>query len=68
MKKLVIAAAFLLAASANSPTRDSTCFCCRVWGTGMYSPLLIIRVGTGESGSLRSARSQCATCSSSSSP
>src|SRR5262245_25467991 len=58
-----------LASSARSSTRASTRFCSSVWGAGMYSPLEIIRVGTGERrGSATSARSHLATCSTSSSP
>jgi len=60
---------FLLARSASSPMRASTCFCRGVCGAGMYSPLETIRVGTGErAGSATSARSHRATCSSSSNP
>ena len=59
----------LLASSASSSTRASTRFCWSVCGAGMYSPLEIIRVGTGERrGSATSARSHLATCSASSSP
>src|SRR6516164_4671648 len=60
---------FLLASSASSSSRASTRFCWSVCGAGMYSPLEIIRIGTGErSGSATSARSHLATCSASSSP
>jgi len=34
--------------SASSLMRCSTCFCCRVCGSGMYSPFETIWVGTGE--------------------
>jgi len=52
---------FLLADSVRSLMRASTRCCCSVWGTGMYSPLEIMRVGMGDrSGSAVSARAHFA--------
>jgi hypothetical protein len=57
---------FFAAESASSFSRASTCFCCRVCGSGMYSPLETICVGTGEArpSSTASAGISFASCSS----
>ena len=58
---------FLEASSASSLIRCSTCFCCWVCGSGMYSPFDTICVGIGErkfSSTISSAGVTFVSCSS----